>query len=161
MEDKQPVRVAFVCLGNICRSPMAQAVFSKVVKDRGHTKVISKIDSFGTAAYHTGETPDYRTVAVCKQHEVPINHRAQKIAPAHFQEFDYIICMDEANLHTLRSRQPRGSKAVVRMFGHWRQDKSFPEVVEDPYYGGVDGFEACYKQCVHFSQEFIKREIEN
>lgn len=148
------MKIAFVCLGNICRSPMAEAVFAKAAED--HNVVV---DSFGTAAYHVGETPDYRTQEVCEQHGVPINHRAQRIEAKHFDEFDHIICMDHQNLRTLKSRQPRGSKAKLNMFGHWREDPSFSEVVEDPYYGGVDGFEQCYKQCKHFSEVFIKREL--
>ncbi|QPG75717.1 hypothetical protein FOA43_003076 [Brettanomyces nanus] len=158
--QNQPIKVAFVCLGNICRSPMAEAVFKKVVQDNDLSDCFSEITSFGTAAYHTGETPDHRTVRVCKERNVPINHRAQKISADHFNHFDYIICMDNANLHTLKSRNPGNSKAVVQLFGHWKEDSLVSEEVNDPYYGGVDGFEACYQQCYHFSQVFIKRELD-
>ncbi|GMM30876.1 tyrosine protein phosphatase [Martiniozyma asiatica (nom. inval.)] len=124
--------VAFVCLGNICRSPMAEAVFSYVANEYG---LDLKIESFGTAGYHVGETPDSRTVSTCKKHRVPINHRAQQIKSSHFNEFDYILCMDESNLQNLKRIQPKNSKAKLSLFGKYRTDPQFEVIVDDPYYG--------------------------
>ena len=87
------INVAFVCLGNICRSPMAEAVFADTVKKSGLQDVIGT-DSFGTSAFHIGETPDRRSAATCKKHGVPVNHHAQQIFPHHFSKFDYILAMD-------------------------------------------------------------------
>lgn len=141
---------------------MAEAVFSKVIKDLGQDSKFDLITSYGTAGYHVGEEPDYRTVDVCEKHEVPINHRAQRITSKQFNEFDYIICMDRNNLRNLQHTQPRGKcKAQLHLFGEWKEDSKLPRIVEDPYYGGEDGFEFCYRQCVHFSKIFAKRELDN
>lgn len=154
------ISVAFVCLGNICRSPMAEAVFKNIVKENGLENRFSKIDSFGTASYHVGDKPDHRTADTCKKHGVPINHRGQQIKEQNFNEFDYIICMDEENLYNLNRIKPASSKAVVKLFGDWGSDPKYGRIVEDPYYGGSSGFEKCYNQCVHFSKEFLRKELD-
>ncbi|ODV96360.1 hypothetical protein PACTADRAFT_49720 [Pachysolen tannophilus NRRL Y-2460] len=161
-DSKEPdgkISVAFVCLGNICRSPMAEAVFTSIVKDLGKSHYFKRIDSFGTGAYHTGEDPDHRSVATCKRHGVPVCHKAQQIKPKHFHEFEYIIAMDSSNKANLLRIKPQGSKAIVKMFGEWRTDSSYGEIVEDPYYGGSSGFERNYNQICHFSNEFLKQEL--
>lgn len=154
------ISVAFVCLGNICRSPMAEAVFRNTVKQQGLQDRFEKIDSFGTGGWHTGEKPDHRSVATCRLHDVPIDHRAQQIKTRHFDEFDYILCMDDMNLRNLRRLQPEGSKACVQLLGHWNGPNSkYPAIVDDPYYGGVDGFEYNYRQISHFSEQFLQSEL--
>ncbi|KAI0464646.1 hypothetical protein LJB42_002266 [Komagataella kurtzmanii] len=154
-----PISVAFVCLGNICRSPMAEAVFTHLVKEKGLDSEFKKIDSFGTSGYHIDDTPDHRSVACCKKHGVPVNHRGQQISPDDFYHFDYILAMDESNLSNLKRIQPKDSNAVVRLFGDYRTDKSFHRIVEDPYYGGSSGFERNFKQITHFSEEFLNKEL--
>ncbi|CDH08624.1 probable Low molecular weight phosphotyrosine protein phosphatase [Zygosaccharomyces bailii ISA1307] len=154
------ISVAFVCLGNICRSPMAEAVFRNAVKQQGLEDRFDKIDSFGTGDWHKGETPDSRSVSTCRSHSVPIDHRAQQIKPRHFNEFDYVLCMDEMNLRNLRRLRPDGSKARVELFGHWNGTNSkFQAIVDDPYYGGVDGFEHNFRQVSHFSDQFLSSEL--
>lgn len=138
---------------------MAEAVFAHIVKENDLSDKITHIDSFGTAAYHVGDRSDSRTIRTCEKHKVPINHRGQQIKPKHFSQFDYILCMDESNLSNLKRIQPTNSKAVVGMFGEWKESDDFATIVDDPYYGGTDGFETCYKQCVHFSKAFIKKEL--
>lgn len=157
-ENKQ-ISVAFVCLGNICRSPMAEAVFTHCVKSEGLQDRFSKIDSFGTASYHVGESPDHRSSATCKKHSVPVNHKAQQIKSRHFDEFDYIICMDESNLRNLNRMKPENSKARISLFGEWNTDGKYRKIVDDPYYGGDDGFEYNFQQITHFSKEFLKSEL--
>lgn len=138
---------------------MAEAVFSDIVNKANLQSKFKKIDSFGTANYHVGDKPDSRTIQTCINHNVPINHRGQQIKPQHFKEFDYILCMDESNLYNLLKIKPKDSKAKVSLFGAWNNDKSLDKIIDDPYYGGSDGFETCYKQCVHFTNEFLKREL--
>jgi low molecular weight phosphotyrosine protein phosphatase len=138
---------------------MAEAVFADTVKKHNLHSRVAHIDSFGTANYHVGDKSDNRTIDTCKRHNVPINHRGQQIKPKHFTEFDYILCMDDSNLSNLKRIRPSDSNAVVAMFGEWRTDDQFDTIVDDPYYGGSDGFETCYKQCVHFSKEFLKKEL--
>ncbi|AET38939.1 tyrosine protein phosphatase LTP1 Ecym_3455 [Eremothecium cymbalariae DBVPG len=153
------ISVAFVCLGNICRSPMAEAVFKNKVKEHKVEDRFGVIDSFGTAGYHIGEEPDYRSVATCRKHKVPVDHRSQKIKASHFDEFDFIICMDNSNKRNLERLKPTGSKAMIHLFGEWNTENKFNKIIDDPYYGGNDGFEYNFNQISYFSDEFIKREL--
>ncbi|KAJ3235184.1 hypothetical protein HDU78_005310 [Chytriomyces hyalinus] len=148
------VSVLFVCLGNICRSPMAEAVFASVVKEGGLEASFSRIDSAGTAGYHVGDAPDARSVAACRRHNVPVNHRGQKVKPEHFNTFDYILCMDDSNLSNLKSVEPKGSKAQVALFGQF--DPQGERIIEDPYYGGDEGFEHNFQQVMRASHGFLR-----
>lgn len=156
---QKPIAVAFVCLGNICRSPMAEAVFAHTVKEKGLEHRFSKIDSFGTGNWHKGENPDPRSASTCRSHGVPVDHRAQQIRGHHFDEFDYVICMDEMNLRNLNRMKPSDSKAKISLFGNWNSGNKFREIVDDPYYGGDDGFEYNFKQIQYFSEQFLEREL--
>ncbi|KAJ3073201.1 hypothetical protein HDU98_002020 [Podochytrium sp. JEL0797] len=151
---ERKISVLFVCLGNICRSPMAEAVFAQTVRDSGLESTFSKIDSAGTAGYHVGNAPDSRSVATCKNHGIPVSHRAQKVSPNHFHEFDYLLCMDESNLNDLKRAQPKGSKAVVKLFGEF--DAQGERIIEDPYYGGDEGFEHNFLQVGRCSRGFLE-----
>ncbi|KAJ3031601.1 UNVERIFIED_CONTAM: hypothetical protein HDU68_002204 [Siphonaria sp. JEL0065] len=133
---------------------MAEAVFRAQVKELGLEDSFTKIDSAGTAGYHVGDAPDSRSVATCKAHGVPVNHRGQKVKPSDFTTFDYILCMDDSNLSNLKSMQPKGNKAVVKLFGEF--DPQGERIIEDPYYGGDEGFEHNYQQVVRASRGFIK-----
>lgn len=146
--------VLFVCLGNICRSPMAEAVFAHMVKEKDLSSHFSSIDSAGTAAYHVGEKPDSRSSATCKRHGVPVNSRARKVTKADYSKFDYILCMDESNLSDLKHTQPAGSKATVKLFGEF--DPKGETIIRDPYYGGAEGFEHNFKQVTRASEGFLK-----
>ncbi|CCD22662.1 tyrosine protein phosphatase LTP1 NDAI_0A05070 [Naumovozyma dairenensis CBS 421] len=162
MTIEKKISVAFVCLGNICRSPMAEAVFSHIVKQAHLEDKFEKIESFGTARYHIGEEPDSRSSATCRKHGVPVNHRAQQIKSGHFKKFNYIICMDESNFQDLQRIKPKDSPKEfgnIYLFGHWNTNGKFNKIVDDPYYGGVDGFEYNFKQVSYFSEEFLKREL--
>ncbi|KAG0680633.1 hypothetical protein C6P40_000900 [Pichia californica] len=138
---------------------MAEAVFTHIVNQNGLTDRITHIDSFGTAGYHIGDRSDSRTIQTCKNHKIPINHRGQQIKSKHFTEFDYILCMDSSNLYNLKKIQPSNCNSIVEMFGEWRSSSKFDKIIDDPYYGGDDGFERCYLQCVDFSKNFIKKEL--
>jgi low molecular weight phosphotyrosine protein phosphatase len=139
---------------------MAEAVFKHIVSQHGLDPHFKKIESFGTAGYHTGEDPDHRSSATCRKHGVPVNHRAQQIKSKHFSEFDYIICMDKSNLSNLNRITPKGSKVKAQLFGEWNTDGKFNKIVDDPYYGGDDGFEYNFKQVTYFSEEFLKSELD-
>lgn len=150
------MQIAFVCLGNICRLPMAEAVMAAELKAAGVEHV--EVDSFGTAGYHVGDLPDPRTVAVCREHRVPVKHRGQQLKRGDLDRFDYLLCMDHANLRNVE-RLGRGS-ARVALFGEWAvPGGGFGEEVEDPYYGGAEGFETVFRQVTAFSREWIRREL--
>ncbi|QLL31344.1 hypothetical protein HG536_0B02070 [Torulaspora globosa] len=158
--DSEPkISLAFVCLGNICRSPMAEAVFKHVVTQKGLQDRFDVIDSFGTGGWHVGSDPDPRSAACCRSHKVFINHKAQQIRGSHFDKFDYIICMDESNLRNLQRLKPKNSKASVHLFGEWNTNGKFRKIVDDPYYGGDDGFEYNFKQISYFSEQFLEKEL--
>jgi low molecular weight phosphotyrosine protein phosphatase len=130
-------------------------VFKQTVQTAGKSNLFDVIDSYGTDAYHVGSPPDRRSAKVCRDHGVPVHHSAQKIGPADFKKFDYIIAMDESNLEDLLDMQPRNSRAQVKLFGEFRTSGSFARIVSDPYYGGVNGFEENFRQVTHFSEELL------
>ncbi|AJW11353.1 Ltp1p [Saccharomyces cerevisiae YJM1133] len=158
--EKPKISVAFICLGNFCRSPMAEAIFKHEVEKANLENRFNKIDSFGTSNYHVGESPDHRTVSICKQHGVKINHKGKQIKTKHFDEYDYIIGMDESNINNLKKIQPEGSKAKVCLFGDWNtNDGTVQTIIEDPWYGDIQDFEYNFKQITYFSEQFLKKEL--
>ncbi len=132
------VRVLFVCLGNICRSPLAQGVFENVLRREGLEGEV-EVDSAGTGSWHVGEPPDERALSAASCRGVDISsQRARRITPEDCPNFDYILTMDEENYHTVAALC-RGS-AVVRPFLDFATNSSEREV-PDPYYGGPEGFD--------------------
>jgi protein-tyrosine phosphatase len=132
------VRVLFVCMGNICRSPLAQGVFENVLRREGLEDEVS-VDSAGTGHWHVGSPPDERALSAASLRGLDLSaQRARQIAREDCQSFDYIMTMDEENYHMVSSLC-RGS-AVVRPFLDFATGSPEREV-PDPYYGGPDGFE--------------------
>ncbi len=134
------VKVLFVCMGNICRSPTAEGVFAALVEREGLSAYIS-IDSAGTHAYHVGEPPDTRAQKAALQRGVDISRQqARRVRAADFEEFDYVLPMDMSNFQDLDDVCPAECRAVFRRFLDFAPD--LPEQdVPDPYYGGPKGFE--------------------
>ena len=134
------VKVLFVCLGNICRSPTADGLFQKLVSDAGLTKRI-QVDSAGTASWHHGRAPDPRSIAAAKKRGFDLSGlRARAIKRSDFDEFDYILAMDENNLADLHSLKPAGYTGQLGLFLAFSSQKNYREV-PDPYHGGSEGFE--------------------
>lgn len=134
------VKVLFVCLGNICRSPTAEGIFNKLVVDSGLAKRIH-IDSAGTAGWHQGRAPDPRTIAAAKLRNIDLSVlRARAVTSSDFQEFDYILAMDEENLAHLESLKPDNYSGHLGLFLSFGSQTKYLEV-PDPYYGGKEGFE--------------------
>lgn len=133
-------RVLFVCLGNICRSPTAEAVFRDLVK-REAAGLLIDVDSAGTQAYHTGSPPDARSVAAAARRGIEMRGlRARKITSSDFERFDLLLAMDEQNYAELLEAAPVTHRDRVRMFLEYAPELGRREV-PDPYAGGPDGFE--------------------
>ena len=135
------VRVLFVCLGNICRSPLAEAVFRQVVERNGLADRFD-IDSAGTSNYHIGESPDPRTVATAARRGMRIEHAARQLSAQDLDAFDYVIAMDASNLGRIErlARAHRG-RAEVQLLRAFDAEAGDDLEVPDPYFGGADGFE--------------------
>ncbi|KAF8507206.1 phosphotyrosine protein phosphatase [Russula emetica] len=146
--SESPPKVLIVCLGNICRSPIGEAVLRHIAKER---KIDLTVDSAGTAAYHVGEEPDDRTIAVCKKYGVSISHGARQVSQKDFHNFTHILASDRSNLNNLLSIKPGDSTAEVKLWGSYHDGEPIP----DPYYGGAKGFEDTYQQCVKLSNAFL------
>jgi protein-tyrosine phosphatase len=135
----EKIKVLFVCLGNICRSPTAEGVFTKLVNDAGLDNMF-KIDSAGTAAYHIGKQPDLRSITHAEKRGYELAHlKARKVDFTDFYEFDHILAMDKSNFDDLIHLAPNDMKHKVKMMLSYGT-KSVKEV-PDPYYEKADGFE--------------------
>ena len=137
------VKVLFVCMGNICRSPTAEGVFAHLVRKYELHKHVAT-DSAGTRAYHIGEPPDPRSQQCAKQRGVEIGHlRARRFTTADFEDFDYILAMDSDNYANLVAVCPPEARYKLKMLlefaPHLKQSD-----VPDPYYGGELGFERVF-----------------
>jgi protein-tyrosine phosphatase len=134
------VRILFVCLGNICRSPTAEAVF-RAVAAREAPDMTLEIDSAGTAGYHVGEAPDRRTREAAARRGYDLSAlRARVVEPRDFEYFNLILAMDRENLRALERRAPTHARERLRLFLEFAPDAGVSEV-PDPYYGGPNGFE--------------------
>lgn len=135
--------ILFVCLGNICRSPLAEGVFAHLVRERGLEDAY-RVDSAGTGAYHVGEGPDVRSLEVAKRNGVALEGRARQVAASDFREWDVIVAMDRENLRNLEALGERsGGSARLHLLRDFDPEPGNGEV-PDPYYGGPGGFDDVY-----------------
>lgn len=135
-----PIRVLFVCLGNICRSPTAEGVFRSIVQARGLEHVIS-IDSAGTGDWHIGKCADTRATEAALKRGYDLSAlRARQAEAEDFNNFDYVLAMDEDNLDNLRALAPADFAGHLGLFLEFATASSHREV-PDPYYGEGQGFE--------------------
>lgn len=134
------IRVLFVCLGNICRSPTAEGVFRKLVVEEGWAERI-EIDSAGTHAYHVGAAPDARAQAAARRRGVDLSAlRGRQALAQDFERFDYVLAMDRENLENLLAICPTGLEHKLQLFMEFASGREEDEV-PDPYYGGPGGFD--------------------
>jgi protein-tyrosine phosphatase len=139
--DGASVRLLFVCLGNICRSPTAEGVMRALVRDAGLAERI-EVDSAGTGSWHVGEPPDARATRVARRRGIVLEGAARQVRPRDFEEFDLLLAMDGANLRNLRQLAPdEAARAKVRLLREFDPAAAGDLDVPDPYYGGAGGFE--------------------
>jgi protein-tyrosine phosphatase len=133
--------ILFVCLGNICRSPLAEAAFRSEAARIG---LDVTVDSAGTSDWHVGEPPDARAIAVARAHGVEIaGYRGRQVTPDDFERFDHVVALDLANLAKLRALRPAGSRAALSLLLDHVPGRE-GEPVADPYYGADDGFDTTW-----------------
>jgi protein-tyrosine phosphatase len=147
------IKILFVCLGNICRSPLAEAIFNEKVKQLGLENLLFS-DSAGTSGYHTGNSPDRRTIDVARKHHVPISHTGKQLSVSLASDFDYIVAMDASNKQNILKVLGKSSDSIFLM-RHF--DFLFPDHdVPDPYYGNMDSFDEVFQILDRSLEEFIK-----
>ena len=167
-----PIRVLFVCTGNICRSPLAEAIFAHYVREEGLQDRF-EIDSAGLDSWHVGENADPRTCHIGSVHGIPVDSVARQFEAADFERFDLILAMDRGHFRALTSRAPAKHRAKVRLMRDYdepetgqapprsaihsreaagggegeprRSGSPLGKEVPDPYYGGREGFESMYR----------------
>ena len=139
------ISILFVCLGNICRSPLAEAAFRAEVERLG---LAVNVDSAGTGDWHRGHPPDRRAIAAAGRNGIDISHlRARQVRPEDFDRFDHVVALDRQNLRDLKRLQPPGSKARLSLLLD-HVDGREGEAVADPYYGGDEDFDTAWADAV-------------
>ncbi len=134
------INVVFVCMGNICRSPTGQAVFENLVESKGLSDKIH-VDSAGTHAYHVGEPPDARSQRTAQRRGIDMStQRARRVEHDDFDNFDYVLAMDQSNYDGLVSMASVSQSERIHLFMDFAASGKHKEV-PDPYYGGSNGFE--------------------
>lgn len=142
----EKIGVLFVCLGNICRSPLAEGVFREVVEREGLTERFT-VDSAGTSDYHAGDSPDPRTVEVASRRGLHLEHAARQVGTGDLETFDYVLMMDASNLAKVerladRLREARGDgRAQLHLLRSFDPEAGDDLEVPDPFFGGEAGFE--------------------
>jgi len=134
----QPVRLCFVCLGNICRSPLAEGLFIRMARDRGSLDRF-EVDSCGTGDWHVGERPDPRAQAVARKHGINLPSLGRQIDPEHDSRHDLLLAMDRSNAHGIVAAGL--PEARVRLLLSFDPESEPGAEVPDPYFGGGDGFD--------------------
>lgn len=146
-------KLLFVCLGNICRSPTAQAVFDWKLGEAG---LQMDTDSAGTSGYHAGNPPDPRSQEIGRGWGLDMSdQRARQVVDEDFERFDVIYAMDRSNLQALRERCPAVHRDKVRLIMELAPDYGLEEV-PDPYYGGEDGFRQVVDMLVAAAERFVE-----
>lgn len=152
------IRVLFVCLGNICRSPLAEGAFRMHVESHSLGHIIH-VDSAGTSGYHVGEAPDERSRAVAAKHGVDISRqRARQFIKKDLLDFDFVIAMDESNLRNINHLNSSEHRAQTSLMLSELAEGTTD--VPDPYYGGTDGFDLVWsmveRACATLLERIVK-----
>ena len=154
------IKILFVCLGNICRSPTAEGVFRHKLNQAGIRDGYLEnifIDSAGTAAYHVGKTPDRRSREIARKYGVNLDDlRARQLTRQDFADYDYILAMDQENIHSMTAICPPGMQHKIKLFMEYAENCPGITEVPDPYTGDIDGFEQVYDIIDRGSSGFLK-----
>lgn len=156
MSHKKKLKVLFVCMGNICRSPSAEGVFNKIISEK-QLKDRFLVDSAGTHAFHIGEAPDLRAQKSAKERDINLSKlRSRKVVMGDFEDFDYLLAMDQDNHANMMKVCPEEYQSKIKLFLDFVPEIDMREV-PDPYYGGAYGFERVLDLVEEASVGFIKK----
>lgn len=147
--------ILFVCMGNICRSPLAEGVLRHLADGAAISDRLT-VDSAGTGSWHAGDAPDPRSIAMARRHGVDISRqRARQVTPADFETFDLILAMDENNLANLLQSSPERQQHKIHLFMDYATGRR--ENVPDPYYGAEDGFLKVYNMLLAGCRSLLEK----
>lgn len=150
----EKIKVLFVCMGNICRSPTAEGVFTRLVNERNLAHLF-EIDSAGTHDYHIGKAPDLRSQQAAKERGIDLGHlRARQVQEDDFENFDYVLAMDKDNYSILAHACPEHYQDKIKFFLEYAPHLGIREV-PDPYFGGAQGFERVLDMVEEAAQGFL------
>jgi len=152
MSSESKKSVLFVCLGNICRSPIAEAVFRHLVTAKGVDDQWI-IDSAATSDWNIGRSPDNRGRKLMSEKKIAMKHIARQVRADDYRDFDFILGMDEENLEDLSRGKPSDSKAEIQFLGDF--DPEGVKIIHDPYTGTMDDFVQVYEQCLRCCGAFL------
>ncbi|XP_058060366.1 low molecular weight phosphotyrosine protein phosphatase 1-like [Anopheles bellator] len=148
------MKILFVCIGNSCRSPMAESVMRSVATKHGLTDW--QIDSAALREWNVGRRPEERALAVLAENGLSSDHVGRQIVPQDFVHFDHIFGMDEGNVTDLLARAPSDCSAKIELLGNYRY-KELDKIIFDPYFEhGIHGFRRCFDQIVICCENFVK-----
>lgn len=137
------MKVLFVCLGNICRSPLAEGIMKHKIDEAKLSDIIF-VDSCGTANYHIGEKPDVRTISTAEKNGIKLNHVVRQLTTADLEDFDFILAMDRSNHENiLRLANAKQNSEKIKLMREFDPDPG--DEVPDPYYGGEQGFQEIFE----------------
>jgi protein-tyrosine phosphatase len=146
--------ILFVCLGNICRSPLAEAAFRRAADQAG---LDVEIDSAGTGDWHVGEPPDPRAQQIAREHGVDISHlRGRQLAPEDYRRFTHIFALDADNLAAIRIRAPADATAEIGLLLDCVEGRC-GEAVADPYFGDIEGFHTTWADVTAAAEALVER----
>lgn len=154
------MRLLFVCLGNICRSPTAEGVMRSLLVSEGLAEVV-EIDSAGTGDWHVGHAPDHRSAGAASARGIELSGQARQVAAADFESYDLILAMDRSNHADLLALAPGDAQDRIRLLREYDPEAVAADELEvpDPYYGGPDGFEDVLDLVTRACEGLIETEV--
>lgn len=153
------LKIIFVCLGNICRSPLAEGIMRQKLIDKNISNIV--IDSCGTASYHLGNLADPRTRKNAESHGIQLTHRARQLKQSDYSTADYLVCMDRTIYNQVIHKKPKNTKAEIILMRNFDPYLKDADDVPDPYYGTAEDFEGVYLIIESCVESFIQNLIQN